>query len=65
MAPPHNRSFRFELRLPDGSEDIDFQFHRSEGFLASESACKCYSHGGVRYVAKNPTVQRSHWICML
>src|SRR5260370_17846574 len=64
-APPHDDSFRSELRLPDRSKEIDFQFHRSEGFLRSESDCKRYSHSSVRYVAKNPPVQRSQGICML
>ena len=65
LAPPYDRSFRFELRLPDGSKEIDFQFHRSEGFLRSESACERDSHSGVCYVAENPSVQGSHWVCML
>jgi hypothetical protein len=42
VAPPHDRSFRFELCLPDWAKEIDFQFHRSEGFLRSETACKRY-----------------------
>jgi hypothetical protein len=30
---PHDRSFRFELRPPDRTKEIDFQFDRSERFL--------------------------------
>jgi hypothetical protein len=65
LAPPNDHSLRSELRLPDRAKEIDFQFHGSKGFIWGESTCKRHAHGGVRYVAKNPSVQRSHGICML
>ena len=65
VAPPHDRSFRFELCLPDRAKEIDFQFHGSKGFIWGESTCKCYAHRGVSNIAKNSAMQRSHGICML
>src|SRR5438067_840168 len=43
MAPPHDLSFRFELRLPHRAKEIDFQFHGSKGFIWGESTCKRYT----------------------
>src|SRR5713101_3900233 len=65
VAPPHHRSFRFELCLPDRAKEIDFQFHSSKGFLWGESTCKRYAHRAISNIAKNPAMQRSHGICML
>src|ERR1700732_699576 len=65
VAPPHDRSFRFELCLPDRAKEIDFQFHGSKGFICGESTCKCYAHRGIGNIAKNSAMQRSHRICML
>src|SRR5260370_17716093 len=44
VAPPHDRSFRFELCLPDRAKEIDFQFHGSKGFIWCERTSKCYPH---------------------
>src|ERR1700730_15521492 len=65
VAPPHDRSFRFELCLPNRSEEIDFQFHGSKGFIRGESTCKRYAHRGISNITKNSAMQRSHRICML
>ena len=59
LAPPHDRSFRFELCLPDQAKEIDFQFHGSNGFIWGESTSKRYAHRGIGNVAKNAAVQRS------
>src|ERR1700678_1793552 len=64
-APLHDGSFRFELCLPDWTKEIDFQFDGCEGLLGRKRACKRNSHRGVRNIAKNTAVQRSHGICML
>src|SRR6266849_1214062 len=47
VAPPHDRSFRLELRLPHRAKEIDFQFHSSKGFVWGESTCKRNAHRGV------------------
>src|SRR6266851_1878417 len=65
VAPPHHRSFRFELCLPDRAKEIDFQFHGSKGFIWGESTGKRYAHRGISDIAKNTAVQCSHGICML
>src|SRR5271155_599005 len=65
VAPPHDRSFRLELCLPDRAKEIDFQFHGSKGFIWRESTCKRYAHCGISNIAKNSAMQRSHGICML
>src|ERR1700676_2227293 len=65
VAPPHDRSFRFELCLPDRAKEIDFQLHGSKGFIWGESTCKRYAHRGISNVAQNSAMQRSHGICML
>jgi hypothetical protein len=65
LAPPHDRPFRFELCLPDWAKEVDFQFDRSERLFRRESARKRNAHRGVSNIAKNPSVQRSHGICML
>jgi hypothetical protein len=65
VAPPHDRSFRFELCLPDRAKEIDFQFHGSKGFIWGESTCKRNAHRGISNIAKNSAVQRSHGIGML
>src|SRR6266576_1558200 len=65
VAPPHHRSFRFELCLPNRAKEIDFQFHGSKGFIWGESTCKCYAHRGISNIAKNTAMQGSHGICML
>jgi hypothetical protein len=59
LAQPHDRSFRFELCLPDRAKEIDFQFHGSKGFIWDESTSKRYAHRGIGNVAKNAAVQRS------
>src|SRR5216684_9021857 len=56
MAPPHDRSFRFELRLPHRAKEIDFQFHGSKGFIWGESTCKCDAHRGISNIAKNSAI---------
>src|SRR5216684_7516526 len=65
MAPSHDRSFRFELRLPHRAKEIDFQFHGSKGFIWGESTRECHAHRGISNIAKNSAMQRSHGICML
>src|SRR5271163_3102799 len=65
VAPPHDRSFRLELRLPHRPKEIDFQFHSSKGFVWGESTCKRNAHCGVSNIAKNSAMQHSHGICML
>src|SRR6266851_474739 len=65
VAPPHHRSFRFELCLPHRSKESDFQFHGSKGFIWGESTGKRYAHRGISDIAKDTAVQCSHRICML
>src|SRR4029077_14119268 len=65
VAPPHDHSFRLELRLPHRAKEVDFQFHGSKGFVRGESTCKCDAHRGISHIAENTAVERSHGICML
>jgi hypothetical protein len=65
VTPPHDRSFCFELCLPDRAKEIDFQLHSRKGFIWGESTCKRYAHRGIGNIAKNSSMQRSHGVCML
>ncbi len=56
MAPSHDRSFRFELRLPHRAKEIDFQFHGSKGFIWGESTRECHAHRGISNIAKNSAI---------
>ena len=51
VTPPHDYSFRSELCLPDRTEEIDFQFNRSEGFPRSERTRKRDAHRSISDVA--------------
>src|SRR5260370_41987620 len=65
LPATHNFSLGLEVRLPDGTEEIDLQFHGCKGFLGRECARERHSHRGIRNVAQNPSVERTHGVCVL
>src|SRR6266481_4458312 len=61
----HNFSLGLEVSLPDGTEEIDLQFHGCKGFSRRECAREGHSHRGIRNVAQNSAVERTHGVCVL
>src|SRR6266481_846518 len=61
LPAAHNSSLGLEVSLPDGSKEIDLQFHGCKGFLWRECARERHSHRGIR----NSAVERTHGVCVL
>ena len=65
LPAAHNFSLGREVSLPDRTEEIDLQFHGCKGFLRRECARERHSHRGIRNVAQNSAVERTHGVCVL
>lgn len=55
----------YELAADDRAEEVDLQFDGGAGFAFQKSAHPCHAHGGVRYVAEDPSVEGAHGVGVL